>query len=231
MPAERRFTELEVREILKCATDEEVTLAAPAREGLSLAELRTIGEEVGIDPRRIEHAALSIARADAPGSGSDLTAGLPEVLVHERTVDGELVPSRRALVLSTIRRAMGQHGEVSDAGGSLEWRTTGGSVQRLVAISSNAGRTTIEGSTNLRQAIVGTYLSGGLISATLGGLGVASSVSSPEINVLGLAISLGFLGAALVGLRLFVRRMIRSESAKLARTVDELGKLTIERPE
>lgn len=227
--SERRFTEVEVREILERATDDNVTPASPLGEGLSLAELKGIGEDVGIDSGRIEEAARAIARGDE--LGSDWTAGFPDVLRYERVVDGDVVPSRRAQVLSTIRRAMGHSGDVFEAGGSLEWHSEDDGVQRLVVISSTTGRTTIEGSTSVRKAVVRTYLSVGPVAGTLGGLGVAASLGSPEINVLGLVLSLGFLGAALVGLRVFVRRLIRTETAKLERTVEELEKLTAERPD
>jgi hypothetical protein len=91
-------------------------------------------------------------------------------------MEGELDSTRTATILSIIRRVMGHHGEASEVSGSLEWRTKGGSVERLVSVSSNGGRTTIEGSANLRQATVGTYVSGGLFAITITTMGVAASV-------------------------------------------------------
>jgi len=216
---QRRFTDGEVREILKRAADDDSPGALPTSGGLSLVELKAIGKEVGIDPARLEDAARAVAQNQEPGFNP--IVGIPTVLRYERVVDGELDVALMAPILSIIRRVMGHHGEVSEVSGSLEWRTKGGSVQRLVSVSSNVGRTTIEGSANLRQATVGTYLSGGLFAITIATIGVAASPS-----VVGLVLSAGFLATAYVGLRAILKRVLRSESAKLERAVNELAELT-----
>lgn len=219
----RKFTEGEVREILKRAADEELPGGVPGSEGLSLVELKAIAQEVGIDPARLEDVARAVAQNQEPGLNP--IAGTPTLLRYERVVDGELDLTRQAPILSVIRRATGHHGEVAEVGGSLEWRTRGGSVERLVSISSNAGRTTIEGSANLRQAVVGTYLSLGTVATVLGFLGIAASVSDVNLNIGGLVLSAGFLAAAYAGLRAMVKKVHRSESAQLERAVNELAEL------
>ena len=82
----------------------------------------------------------------------------------------------------------------------------------------------MEGSANLRQAVVGTYVSGGIVATVLGVLGMASSVS--DYGPAGLVLSAGFLAAAYAGLIAIVRKRLRSESAKLERAVNELAELT-----
>ena len=226
---ERRFTEGEVREILKRAADDELPGAVSPGEGLSLVELKTIGKEVGIDPARLEDAARAVAQNQEPGFHPIL--GTPTVLHYERVVDGELDLARPATILSVIRRAMGHHGEVSEVSGSLEWRTKGGSVERLVSVSSNAGRTTIEGSANLRQAVVGTYVSGGIVATWMGFMGISASVGGSHLSISGLVLSAGFLAAAYTGLRAIVKKRLRSESEKLERAVNDLAELTSGRPE
>ena len=221
---QRRFTDGEVREILKRAADDDSPGALPTSGGLSLVELKAIGKEVGIDPARLEDAARAVAQNQE--AGFNPIVGIPTVLRYERVVDGELDLARTAPILSIIRRVMGHHGEVSEVSGSLEWRTKGGSVQRLVSVSSNAGRTTIEGSANLRQATVGTYVPGGLVAITVAFIGVAASVGGSTLSVGGLVLSAGFLATACVGLRAILKRLLRSESAKLERAVNELAELT-----
>ena len=54
---ERKFTDREVREILKKAVERGPSGALAKSEGLSLTELKSIGEEVGIEPARLEDAA------------------------------------------------------------------------------------------------------------------------------------------------------------------------------
>lgn len=221
---QRRFTEGEVREILKRAADDELPGAVPTSEGLSLVELKAIGKEVGIDPARLEDVARAVAQNQEPGFNP--IVGTPTVLRYERVVDGELDLARPATILSVIRRVMGHHGEVSEVSGSLEWRTKGGSVQRLVSVSSNAGRTTIEGSANLRQAVLGTYLSGGVVAIVIGTMGIAASVSGSSLSIGGVVLSAGFLATAYAGLRAIVKKVLRSESAKLERALNELAELT-----
>jgi hypothetical protein len=221
---ERRFTDREIREILQRAVEKGPADALSAnRGGLSLAELKAIGKEVGIDPARLEDAARAVAQRDAPGS--DPIGGVPTVVRYERTVKADLDATRTAANISVIRRVMGHHGEVSEVSGSLEWRTKGGSVERLVSISSNAGTTTIEGSANLRPAAVGTFVSGGLLALTMSILGISSSVGDPTLNIGVLVLSVGFLPMALVALRSRVKKVFRSESAKLERVVNELAEL------
>jgi len=158
-------------------------------------------------------------------SGSNPIIGIPTVLRYQRTVGGELDSTRRATILSVIRRVMGLHGEASEVSGSLEWRTKGGSVERLVSVSSGGGRTTIEGSTNLRSATVGTYISGGLIATAITFLGISASVGGPSLSIVGLILSIGFLAAACLGLRAIQRKRVNSEAAKLERVVYELAQL------
>jgi hypothetical protein len=219
----RRFTDREVREILKRAVENEPSGALPAGRGFSLAELKAIGKDVGIEPTRLEDAARALVQN--PETGFSQLVGIPTVLRHDRTVDGELDSRHNATVFSVIRRVMGHHGEVSEVSGSLEWRTKGGSVERLVTVSSNGGRTTIECSANLRQAAIGAYVSGGGVATTIAFLGVTASVGGSTLSIPGLALSLGLLGTAYVGLRAILRKIGKTESAKLDRVVSELAEV------
>jgi hypothetical protein len=136
---ERRFTDRDVREILKRAVENGPADALASSRALSLAELKAIGKEVGIAPARIEDAARSVMQRGEHGSNP--IAGVPTVLHYKRTMEAELDPTRTAGILSVIRRVMGLHGEVSEVSGSLEWSTKGGAVERFVSVSSNGGTT------------------------------------------------------------------------------------------
>jgi hypothetical protein len=221
---ERRFTDREVREILKRAVENGSANARVTSRGVSLAELKTIGTEVGIDPARLEEAARAVTQGSAPGSNP--IAGIPTFVHYERTVDAELDATQTAAIVSLIRRVMGVHGEASLVSGMVEWRTKGGSVERLVSVSSNGGKTTIEGSINLRQAAVGTLISGGIAGSIVTFMGISASVGSPTLNVAGVLLSFGFLAAVSVGLRARIKRVLKSESAKLEQVVHELAQLT-----
>jgi hypothetical protein len=221
---ERKFTDREVREILKRAVETGSADARVTRRGVSLAELKTIGTEVGIDPARLEEAARAVTQMHEPGSNPII--GIPTVVHYARTVDAELDATRTAAILSIIRRVMGVHGEVSQVSGSVEWRTKGGSVERLVSVSSNGGKTTIEGSVNLRSAAVGSLITGGGIGGVITFMGISASVGGPTLSIGGLLLSFGFLAAVSVGLRANIKRILKSESAKLEQVVHELAQLT-----
>ena len=217
----RTFSDQEVREILKRAVENGPTDVLSSRGGLSLAELKSIGREVGIDPVRLEDAARAVTQKDELLSNP--IVGVPIVVRYNRTANGQLDPTRTVSVLSVIRRIMGHHGEVSEVSGSLEWRTKGGSVDRLVSVSSHGRTTTIEASANLRQAAVGTFGSGGAIALVIGLVGIAASAESGPIA---LVVTSGFLATTYMGLRAILKKLFNSEAAKLEQVVNELAQLT-----
>jgi hypothetical protein len=61
---ERRFTDRDVREILKRAVQNGPADALASSRAFSLAELKAIGKEVGIDPARLEDAARAVTQRD-----------------------------------------------------------------------------------------------------------------------------------------------------------------------
>jgi hypothetical protein len=114
---ERRFTDREVREILKKAVEKGASKSLTSGQGLSLSELKAIGKEVGIDPVRLEEAARAVSQKDR--SGSHGLVGAPTALHFYRRVEGEYDPTRTPEVLSIIRHTMGLHGEVSEPRGPV----------------------------------------------------------------------------------------------------------------
>ena len=62
MNSKRRYTEEEVNRILEQATEVERSVGGSpvSAEGMTLAELQSIGREVGIAPESIAHAATAI---------------------------------------------------------------------------------------------------------------------------------------------------------------------------
>ncbi|HEX6065274.1 MAG TPA: hypothetical protein VFZ04_13680, partial [Longimicrobiales bacterium] len=89
---DRKYREDEVRKIFKLATTERVANGpAPTSEGLTLAEIQSIGREVGVDSDVIARAAASL----------DATA-----LEHKRTAFGAPVEVGRIVPLA---RAMTDH--------------------------------------------------------------------------------------------------------------------------
>ncbi len=219
---ERRFTDREVHEILKKAVERASSRALVKSEGLSLAELKAIGGEVGIDPARLEDAARAVALGD--DNRPIRLLGGPTVLHFERKVEGELDPRDTTEILSRIRRTMGRQGELSEIHGALEWSDKGDAGERYVTLSSRDGTTTIRGSSNLTQAAVVTYLPGGIMGfvATIAGFAKFAKSGSEVALFVGLTV----LPLLYPILRTIFKKISGSESAKLQQVVDELARLT-----
>ena len=219
---ERKFTDREVREILKKAVERAPSRALAKPEGLSLAELKSIGGEVGIDPARLEDAARAIVLGG--GSRPSKLLGAPTVLNFERKVEGQLNPEDTPEILSVIRRTMGQQGEIDEIHGSLEWKAKGESGERYVTLSSKEGNNTLRSSANLTNAAILTYLPAGImgVMASVAGFVVAANNG----NELGMLLCLFILPMVYGILRTVFSKVSGSEATKLQLVVDELARLT-----
>ena len=222
---ERRFTDQEIREILKKAVERAPSRALARREGLSLAELKAIGEEVGIDPDRLEDAARTVAlgRTRQPNA----LVGGPTVLNFERRVDREFDPKDTPDILKVIRKTMGVQGEVDEIHGSLEWRAEGDMGARYVTLSPREGTTTVTSSANLSNAAVLTYLPAGIVGTIASMVGLIKFVQDGAL--IGLVVALTVLPVLYTVLRTIYGRISGAESAKLQRVVDELARFAAEK--
>jgi hypothetical protein len=219
---ERRFSDEEVREILKKAVEKRPSRSLVKAEGLSLAELKTIGGEVGIDPDRLEDAARAVVlRGENRPSG---LLGAPTVLHFERKVSGDLDPEDTPNVLSLIRRTMGSQGEVDEIHGALEWSAKGDSGERCITLSSREGTTTITGSANLTNAAVLTYLPPGIVGVISAIVGLIETVESGSL--VGVVFFLALVPVLFGVLRTILNKFVGSEAKKLEHTVEELARLT-----
>ncbi len=221
---QRRFTDKEVREILKEAVETTPSRALPRGEGVSLAELKAIGQEVGIDPSRLEDAARAVTREDRNRTHKIL--GGPTVLNFERKVEGEFDADDPTEMIACIRRIMGRQGEVRELHGSLEWSDKGESGERYVTLSSRDGTTTIRSSANLSQAATLTFLPAGIIGSMASFIGLI--MFAKKGSEVGLIVALTVLPLLYPILRTIFKRFSGSESGRLQQVVDELALLTEE---
>lgn len=120
--SDRRYREEEVRKIFKLATSERIASspAAPASDGLTLAEIQSIGAEVGVDSDLIARAAAAL------DSGANeyvrRSFGAPVEV-------GMAVPLPRAMnerewetVVAQLRNTFSARGQISTHGDLREWR-------------------------------------------------------------------------------------------------------------
>lgn len=221
MDDEEKFSDQEVHEILKKAVEKAPSRALTRGEGLSLAELKLIGQEVGIDPARLEDAARAVSQRRESRPNPFL--GAPTVLNFERRVNGEFDPDDTPEFLSLIRRAMGVQGELEEVHGSLEWRSRSDLAERYVTITSRDGATTVRSSANLDNTVVLTFLPAGIIGTVLSVAGLIKSAQAG--SMVGMILCLAVLPVLYPILRAIVRKVSRSEAEKLEEVVEDLARL------
>jgi hypothetical protein len=182
-PARRRYSEGEVREIVKRASEMEAS--NPTVGGaLTIGGVEELAAEVGIAPEVVRSAAQSVAqRAPAAGAISSPRAnwliGGPTRILYERVVEGEVPEADFPLLVEEIRRVMQNVGQVSQLGPSFTWTGTRGPRTQSameIAVTVRGGSTRIivqENLTNLIGAIFGG-IGGGMGG---GGMGVVGAIA------------------------------------------------------
>lgn len=122
MSEERRYSETEIEKIFEIAAREGSGWAEhPARDGLTLEELQSIGEEVGLSPARVSEAAAMLDRQHRD-RGRLTVAGVP--LGVRMRFDLPDAPTDRewGVLVTELRRTFGANGRISSAGELREWR-------------------------------------------------------------------------------------------------------------
>jgi hypothetical protein len=107
--------------------------------GLSLAELKVVAPEVGIDPSYIE-AAVAERTALAAKGNPFYFWGAPVSSEVEGIVPGELAPDAWETLVQKMRRATGRVGEAGTLGHSLEWT----SDRDHLSVRPKGGRTRVQ---------------------------------------------------------------------------------------
>jgi len=194
--ADRRYTEQEVALILRKAAQLDPGAATPdAGEGLSLAEIERIADEVGIAPDVVARAAALLS-TEALGTAARVFGG-PTTLTAEHEAGGTLPRERYGDVVAAIRRVLGMSGETSEVLDGLEWKTVGETTQITVVVRPAAGRTRVQILANRGASAALAYLFPGL-AALVGGAATGAILEpgvAGGILVMGTAVGAGFLGA------------------------------------
>ncbi|HKY97746.1 MAG TPA: hypothetical protein VJL35_07805 [Gemmatimonadaceae bacterium] len=119
---ERRYSEDEVREILSLATTGDARDQSQVAEsaGLTLYDLKRIGQEVGIDPARIADAA---SKLDTRGTPTVVRRSFGMPVGMSRVVDVPRSPTDREWeqLISLFRSAFGVPGVATTSGGMRQW--------------------------------------------------------------------------------------------------------------
>lgn len=193
--AERRYSDEEVALILRRAVDP----AADGSEGeqgrgLTLAELKEIGTEAGIDATRIETAAGSLTlRRPRPVTG--VVLGMPTTVQLDRRVSAPLTRERLPELLNLIRTEFARQGIVEEVLGGFEWRARSAMGGRYVSIRPEGNGTRIRVLGNYRDGMLGLGAGVGPVAAAATGALTAALGAATALVVVPAALAGGVLAA------------------------------------
>ena len=194
--------------------------------GLSLADLQSIGAEAGIDPAYIAAAAAELQTDDAEDEVPWWYAGSPtieaEAVVPGAITDGPVW----AAMVRDLRDTFGTGGVATQIGDTLEWSSeppTGGASTRVTVTPEPHG-------TRIRitRSKVSAAQFGGMMGGTVGISGLAAGgliFAVNGFNVAGLLFTVAVMavGAAIMGLSIPVyRAAVRREQEQFDALMDRL---------
>lgn len=197
--AVRRYTDEEVAGLIRRALqlqDSSREVGTGPSGGLTLAEIRQVAAEVGIDPRFIELAASEESGQEEPAPS--VLAGAPYRWRFRRSLPGEVPEEERARILQAIREVMGAKGEVTDLYGRMEWSHDDSLGPVIVGVDSRDGSTEVDvsasrgGEVGLWHGLTGPFAAVLTAAVMKGSFGVEGGEALAAAVVAG---GLGYLGS------------------------------------
>jgi hypothetical protein len=192
--AMRRYSDRDIAFILKRAVelDDQKRLIEPS-QGVTLADLREIARDVGIDPSTVEQAATEL---DHDKSRSARALAADTAVVREmRSVPHRLDEQELREVLWAIDRALPEQGTLSEAVGELRWTSSNQFRSTQVAVRRDEDETVIsveQSLSNAKGPLLGIpAIWGAVIGA---GLGADGGVGTAIMTMLLLGIAGFFVG-------------------------------------
>ena len=213
---EPRFTDEEVSLILRKAMEAD---HGRGETGLTLAQLKEIAGEVGIDPVRVESAALAVRTEGMTPAAGPL--GLRTTTRYEVEVGTEVSSDQQAELIRIIRTAMGRKGVATEEFGALEWKARDAFGGRYVTIRSQDGRTRVEGLGNFRDGAMVSASAGGTAGLALAAMVMKATVGG--LTGLGLAGPLALVAGAALPAAVVYRRWFKKEDEALRAAVAEIS--------
>jgi len=219
-----RFSDQELGLILKRAAELQEGVSGPTASRFSLAEIKEIAAEAGIDPAHVAAAAAAVRGGAA--SRESWFLGAPWRFRFEQSISGEVADDVIGELIDIARRELGMQGRVTEALGAVEWygRDSFGSVH--VSVTRRGGRTSIAVLAARSDAAAVAGISGVLGSA-FGGLGLAAALVSTAGLIVPVAAIAGVAaasGASWLSMRGVWRRIAR----RWTRRVTGLGSEILE---
>ena len=211
---ERRYSDEELRRIIEDATRTEIQPreVAHQQEGHTLAEIREIAQEVGIDPDEVDRAAASLLASESIDAAPSSSV-FSRVLHEETIISRPLTNSEMRLVAMQAERVMGRRGSLYSQGDLVEWRDR---RDRLyVGIVRGVDRTRVRMiADQSSELFAGTFVIG-----ALGTIMVPTVAGSGTTAIPGLVL---LAGAVFGVIRLFWKRRRHEARGELKELLDIL---------
>lgn len=188
---ERRFSDAEVAQIFERAMSGQALQATHAAEGLTLAELQSIGQEVGIPAAQIMRAALSLSRGEAKQTERFL--GMTTGVGHTVHLARRLTDEEWERFIVEVRETFNARGTMSSQGSLKQW--SNGNLQVLLEPTDAGHRVRFRTVKGEAPGMIG----GGLVIGAVAVLGEVTAVLTGSGSDLGLLASFGVLGAIGLG--------------------------------
>ena len=190
--SERRFSEEEVAEILKYASEVEHSDKSLVRaaDGLTLADLEKIGREVGISPSAMQQAVRRVDTSDRP---TRTLLGFPIGVGRTVELDGKLTDDEWERLVADLRETFDARGTIRQEGSLRSW--SNGNLQVLLEPTPNGQRLrfrTVKGSA---QGMIALGLGVFSMAVVLALVGVFRGTADP-----GFVVTTAAMGAAGAGL-------------------------------
>ena len=151
--SERRYSEDEVAEIFDRATKASLP-ASSTPEGLTLAELKDVGREVGVAPELVERAARSLDAKGTPRGRKVL--GLPVGVGRTVELPRPLTDAEWHRLVVDLRETFDARGKLSEQGPFKQW--TNGNLQALLEPSATGQRLRLKTLKGSAMSLMGTGL-------------------------------------------------------------------------
>jgi len=188
---ERRFSDAEVAQIFERATSGHALQATRAAEGMTLAELQSIGEEVGIPAEQITRAALSLSSSEAKPTQRFL--GMTTGVGHTVHLARKLTDEEWERFIVEVRETFNARGTMTSQGSLKQW--SNGNLQVLLEPTDAGHRVRFK---TVKGTAPGTVVTGLLMSA-VSVAGEVTAVLTGVAHDVGLVASFGVLGAIGIG--------------------------------
>ena len=188
---ERRFSDDEVAQIFERATLGHALQVTRAAEGMTLAELQSIGREVGIPVEQIRRAALSLGPGEAKPTQHFL--GMTTGVGHTVHLARKLTDDEWERFIVAVRETFNARGTMTSQGSLKQW--SNGNLQVFLEPTDAGHRVRFRTVKGDAPATLG----GGLLISAVALIGETTAVLTGVAHDVGLIASFGVLGAIGIG--------------------------------